>query len=286
MIKSKAYAKINLSLNIIPNRLKNGLYPVRFINCQIDLYDELYFDKKNREIEIICDNLRFHKKDDNIVYKAAVLLRNIVGQPKLGARIVLKKNIPVKAGLGGGSSDAAATTAGLMKLWNIKLTDNQRAYLADELGKDVHYCLVGGLCQVSGDGSTITSLRMKMPKFWLVIVSPEEKKPSTKFMYKNLDIQKIGKNTDKFNQLKQGIQLRKRENILYNLFNDFEDLATQHFSIVGKIKSDLIKEGALRTLLAGSGLSVIGFFNKRQHNIVAFNNLKVKYKNIIWTKTL
>ena len=286
MIKLKAYAKLNLSLNIIPHRLKNGLYPVKFINCQIELHDQLYFEKKTNNVEFFCSSLDVPKKEDNIIYKAALLLKKIINQQKLGAKITLQKNIPIKAGLGGGSSDAAATLIGLAKLWNIKLTQNMKFFLAEKLGKDVHYCLTGKLCEVREDGSTIIPLNLKMPKFWLVIVSPEEKKPSTKFMYENLNSKEIGKNLYKFNKLKKAIQKKARGEILDNLSNDFEDLAIRYFPIIKKIKSDILKEGALKTLLAGSGLSVLGFFNSKFELKKAVNNLKLKYKNVIWTSTL
>ena len=147
MIKEKAWAKLNLNLHLIPKRLKNDLYPVRFINCQINLFDELSFETIKKKIEGIAE--------DNLIYQAAILLKKLVRNQDLGARIYLKKNIPIKAGLAGGSSDAAAAIKGLAKLWKIKLSQSQLNYLADKLGKDVHYCLQGGLCQIEGDGSKI-----------------------------------------------------------------------------------------------------------------------------------
>jgi 4-diphosphocytidyl-2-C-methyl-D-erythritol kinase len=123
-----------------------------------------------------------------------------------------------------------------------------------------------------------------MPNFWLLIIFPKEEKPSTKFMYEKLDVKEIGKNVNKLNKLKKAMQMRKRKEILENLFNDFENLAIRYFPIIKKIKNDLAKEGSLETLLAGSGLSVVGFFNSRSQSERAVNKLKVNYKNIIWTK--
>ena len=190
MIKEKAYAKLNLNLHIIPQPLKNGLYPVKFINCQINLFDELLFKPIKKKIEGVAE--------DNLVYKAAVLLKKLINGKSLGVRIYLKKNIPIKVGLGGGSSDAAATIIGLAKLWKIKLNQAKLNYLADKLGKDVFYCLKGGVCEVLSDGSVIHDLRLTLPKLFLVIVIPDKEKPSTAWMYQNLDKELIGKNLDKF----------------------------------------------------------------------------------------
>lgn len=284
MIKEKAWAKLNLNLHLIPKKLKNNLYPVRFINCQINLFDELSFKLINKNIEMVCDDNDL-KKEENLVYRAAILLKKIIKNQNLGARIYLKKNIPIKTGLSGGSAGAAATIIGLSKLWKIKLNQSQLNYLADKLGKDVYYCLQGGLCQIEGDGSKIIPLSFKLQKLWLVIIIPEEKKPSTAWMYDNLDVNKIGKNQFKLEKIKQAIRLTNKKDILENLYNDFESLAVNCCSKITSIKNDLIDNGALRTLLAGSGFSMVGFFESKNRALIAFKNLKVKYKNIFYVSS-
>ena len=277
MIREKAYAKINLNLHLIPKRLNNNFYPVRFINCQINLFDELRFKSIKNKIEGVSE--------DNLIYKAAILLKKLVKDQNLGAKIYLKKNISVKAGLAGGSADAATTIIGLSKLWKIKLNQSQLNYLADKLGKDVYYCLQGELCQIEGDGSKIIFLDSKLPKFWLVIITPEEKKPSTAWMYNNLDINNIGKNRFKFEKIKEAIISKNKKDIIKNLQNDFESLAVNCCSNIINIKNDLIDNGALNTLLAGSGYSIVGFFDSKNKAVNAYENLKVKYKNIFYVST-
>ena len=284
MIKEKAWAKLNLNLHLIPKKLKNDLYPVRFINCQINLFDELSFKSINKNVEIVCDNNNF-KKEENLVYRTAILLKKLIKDQNLGAKIYFKKNIPIKAGLGGGSADAATTIIGLSKLWKIKLNQSQLNYLADKLGKDVYYCLQGELCQIEGDGSKIIFLDSKLPKFWLVIITPEEKKPSTAWMYNNLDINNIGKNRFKFEKIKEAIISKNKKDIIKNLQNDFESLAVNCCSNIINIKNDLIDNGALNTLLAGSGYSIVGFFDSKNKAVNAYENLKVKYKNIFYAST-
>jgi 4-diphosphocytidyl-2-C-methyl-D-erythritol kinase len=286
MIKLKAYAKLNLNLHIIPRPLRNGLYPVKFINCQLDLHDDLFFERIKNKIKIISNNSQLPKTEDNLIYKAAVLLKKNINDPSLGAKIRLKKNIPVKAGLAGGSSDAASTLKGLIKLWHIKVTPNILLKIAGQLGKDVFYCLKGGLCEILSDGKVVNNLKTALPKLFLVIIVPDKNKSSTEWMYQNLNKEIIGKNLDKFEKLKKAIILKNNKEIIENLFNDFENLALNEFPLIAKIKDDLVKNGALKTLLAGSGLAVAGFFKEEKKAKITFNNLKIKYKNILWTETI
>ena len=286
MIKIKAFAKINLNLHIIPNILDNGFFPVRFINCQVDLFDEIFLEELESNIEIICDNLDFPKREDNLIFKAVLLFKKLINNKKLGVRIFFKKNIPIKAGLGGGSSDAATTIKGLMRLWKIKLNKNELSFLAEKLGKDVYYFLQGGLCEIAEDGSEVIPLLLKLPKFWLLFIIPDEKKQSTEWMYKKLDIYEIGRNIYKLERIKRAIMFKNKKDILENLSNDFESIASYFFPVINKIKSDLVENGAQKTLLAGSGLTVVGFFKAKEKAEFAFSSLKSKYKKIIISKTI
>lgn len=285
MIKENAWAKLNLNLHLLPQKLKNGFYPVKFINCQIDLNDKLLFEEKDKDIEIVCQHPQIPKPKNNLVYKAAFLLKQIVKKPKLGAKITLQKNIPVKSGLGGGSSDAAAAIKGLCKLWQIHLTEQDKHLLAGKLGKDVFYCLKGGLCEISGDSSHVFSLPFNLPTFWLLIIVSKQGKPSTEWMYKHLEQNKIGKNLAKLAKIKKGIKTKNKSEILNNLFNDFETLAASFYPVVKKMKEDLEKAGAAKTLLAGSGLSVVGFYETEEQALKAKAELTKIYPQIIYAKT-
>lgn len=285
MIKTKAYAKLNLNLHLLPKKLANDLYPVQFLNCQIDLYDELLFEK-SKYIDVISDNPDLPKKEHNLAYKAACLLKRIIDKPNLGVKIYLTKNIPIKAGFGGGSSDAAATVKSLLKLWQISLTEKQLVQLAENLGKDVFYFLKGGLCEVLGDGNVVRRLSLTLPTFYLVIICPEKTKPSTGWMYKNLNANDIGKNIEKFELLKKGLKQKNKTITLNNLFNDFERFIMSKFPEVADIKQHLYNNGAHKILVAGSGLSVVGFFLDKKSAANAFHQLKVRYKNIFISQTL
>jgi|SRR3972149_8955867 len=288
MIKKTAFAKLDLAIHINPNKLSDGYHPVDYIVSQINLSDELLIEQKENNIEIICDQPNVPKNKENFIYLAAQLLKEMAQNRDLGAKIILNKNIPIKAGFGGGSSDAAAVTSGLSKLWNINLDEKQLADLATVLGKDFYYSLHGGLSEVQGRGKDykVIPLSSKLPNFWLLVIVPFEEKPSTGWVYEHLYKKKLGKNSSKFEKLKLAIQQKNKEAFLDNLFNDFEDSVILHFPIVKKIKHDLKEAGALQTLMAGAGLSVVGFFSTQKEAESTKQKLKNKYKQVIITKPI
>lgn len=286
MIKELAFAKLNLNLQITPNKSINGYFPVRFLDCQINLKDELYFIGQKDKIEIVCDNRQIPKGRENLIYQTGLLLRKLSGRQSLGCKIILKKNIPIKAGFGGGSSDAAAALKGLLKLWQVDLPKNQIKEFVNKLGKDFYYSYSGGLCEVYGKNNNyqIVSLPYKLPEFWLLIIVPDKKKPSTGFMYQNLKLETLGKNRNTFKKLKEAIRLNLKSKIINNLFNDFEVSACVFYPQIKTIKKDLTKAGALKTLLAGSGLSMVGFFDDKKAVKKAEDLLGNKYRKIIISK--
>jgi len=284
-MKVKAYAKLNLNLHIFPKRKQDGFFPIKFINCQLSLHDCLIVKKQPHIIEIVCNNDELKDYKDNLVYKAAVLLKKQANNPKLGVKIFLEKNIPVRVGLGGGSSDAAITINTLIKIWKLNLTEKQRSKIIDQLGKDVYYCCQGGVCEVNDSGEMITRIFSQMKKLWLIIIVPQEKKPATAWMYKNLDLDLIGKKKIYFDNLKRAIIKKNKKSIIKNLHNDFESLALLKYPYLKKIKDDLIKQGASNTIMAGAGLSIVGFFLSKKESLTAFRQLKVIYKNILWSHT-
>ena len=285
MIKVKSFAKLNLGLHIIPKKTLNGFFPIHFINCQINICDEILFENA---IEIIfkCNDLKDPKGSSNLIIKAFYLLRNYSKNNKFGAKIILNKKIPITSGFGGGSSNAAITLKALSKLWNLKISNKKYFEFADKLGRDVFYNLIGGLCEVKGDGNIVKKLNFNLPRLWLVIIIPNQVKSSTEYMYKNIDLEKVGENMDKITKLKTAIKNKNIEEIFKNLHNDFEFSVEKLFPIVVKIKDDLLLNNAKKTLLAGSGLSVVGFYKSKIDAKKAYDKLKNVYNNILLTYTL
>jgi 4-diphosphocytidyl-2-C-methyl-D-erythritol kinase len=280
MIKKKAFAKLNLNLHVIPQKNSNGYHSVRFINTQLALHDELLFEPSENKVEVVCDHKEMPRQENNLVYKAALLLQEMDPQ-KRGIKITIKKNIPIKAGLGGGSADAAVTIHTLCRLWNIRITERQQKSLADKLSNDVHYSLVGKVAEVNGNGDEIISLQLDVPKFWLVIVVPKETKSSTEKMYMQIDEMKIGQHLNFIPKIKEAMKTRNKDSFLNYIFNDFEDAAFKYFPITLTMKRDLENNGALKTLLCGSGLSMVGFFTDKVKANKAKKLLINKYKDVV-----
>lgn len=287
MIREKAYAKLNLNLHILPDlkfKKKTGYYSIQFINCELDLHDDLYFENQKNKITFICDNKEL-SNNENLVYKAAFLLKKEIGNPNLGVKIFLQKRIPIKAGLGGGSSNAAAVIKGLLKLWKVTLRPIQITKIINLLGSDIFYFMQGGLCEVLGKGDHVIKLPNILQKLWMVLIIPAISKPSTSWMYKNINVNMTGLNLDKIEQFKNKIINKKKVEILNSLHNDFEDMIAVQYPDLEIIKQDLKNSGSIKDIIAGSGLTVAGFYPTRQMALEAFTSLQSKYKNILWTHT-
>ncbi len=280
-----ALAKFDLAIHINP-RKQDGFYPVDYLDCQIDICDELSFCPKLNGIEIVCNNPNVPTNEDNFIYQAAILLKKMAGRKDLGAKIVLKKQIPVTAGFGGGSSDAAAAVRGLCRLWKIKLDKKQIETLARNLGKDFFYSLHGGLGEVISRGKyyEFRSLAAHLPKFHLVVIVPKEQKLSSGWVYQNLKEEKLGQHKGKHKGLEKAIKAGNSEQILANLHNDFEDAVFQFFPQIDKMKHDLVGLGAKRCLMAGAGLSMVGFFDSRALALRAKRNLAGNYPRVMSAK--
>ena len=282
-IAFSAYAKINLNLHIFPKRRFNGYFGVKFLNCQADLHDTLFFKKTKNELNIDSNNTKI-LNDQNLVWKTAQLLIGLNSNRIVGANIYIDKKIPCSAGLGGGSADAAATLLALNKLWDLKLSKTQLLSLAKKLGKDVCYCLFGKLCLVSKAGEEIEKIPFTLPEMNVIIISPTYTKPSTAWAYRHLDLKRIGKNEKKLKYLLWAIREGNIKKIAENLHNDFEYSLLKMYPEVNQIKSLMIKTGALNSLLCGSGLSVFGIypdFNSAKKAYVIFKNKFPKAKTFL-----
>jgi 4-diphosphocytidyl-2-C-methyl-D-erythritol kinase len=283
MIKLKTYAKINLNIHLLPNKLENGLYPLKYVICQIDLYDEIFIENIKNKIILTTSDKKLPVDEKNLVYQAAKLLKDEVNNNKLGAKIKIIKKIPVKAGFGGGSSNAASVLLALIKLWGVKITKEQIFKIADQLGKEVYYFLKGGVSEVLYDGSKVNRIVSNMPKIWLVMISPNQKKPSTGYMFESVNPKLIGKNQIKFKKLKKAILKNDVLGIVKNLHNDFELFALKKYPEIIKIKNDLIKNKALSSIMTGAGLYVVGFFDNKVEAKNAYNRLMGSYKSVIFS---
>lgn len=282
----KAPAKINWFLRVCGLR-SDGYHEIESLIQKISLYDILVFTPSN-DLTVIT-NLRIPIKQ-NLVYKAAVLLREKCGI-NAGAKIDLNKKIPVAAGLGGGSSDAASTLMGLNKIWSLGLSGDVLYGLAEQLGSDVPFFLNGPLAFVRGRGEKITNFRADKP-FNILLVRPAIS-VSTRWSYENLftlnnglkrTLTKRAGNVDNIKPFIQAIgqaELYRDSSVL----NDLESVACRSFPVIADIKKKLLGAGALFSMMSGSGPTLFGVFDSAEGAKNASNVFKDYWTAVIQTIT-
>lgn len=256
-VSMRAYAKINLGLDVV-RRLENGYHEVRMVMQSIDLYDKINIYKNNTKDIRIKTNLGFLPTGpDNLVYKAANLLRTEFGIAD-GVDIDLFKFIPVSAGMAGGSTDAAAVLQGINKMFSLKLSDKELMERGATLGADIPYCIMGGTALAEGIGERLTKLN-NCPECYVVIGKPGVS-VSTKYVYQNLVLDENTKHPDI-----DGIITSINEGNIYGVAermgNVLETVTEVAHPIIKEIKDMMITEGAINSLMSGSGPTVFGIFD-------------------------
>ncbi|MBN2373418.1 4-(cytidine 5'-diphospho)-2-C-methyl-D-erythritol kinase [bacterium] len=254
-VNIKAPAKINLGLNIIGKRT-DGYHLIETFFQAVDLYDELCLSPEDSGVHLICDDTDLEIDAGNLAYKAAKKLLEYAAYPK-GVRIHLNKHIPVGAGLGGGSSDAAATLKGLLQLYQLDITEADLRKIAGSLGADVPFFLNGPAAFGYGIGD-ILELSPPLPPFWVVIVKPGFS-ISTAWAYNKYD-SRLTKSRNKIKILKYAIKTADPQRIGKAIFNDLESVCLADFPELIAIKDVLTGLGACGALMSGSGSAVFGLF--------------------------
>ena len=217
MVVEKAYAKINLGLEVVRKR-EDNYHDLDMVMTSISLWDELYFDELSVDrIEIDCDKMKDIKLENNLIYKAAMLIKKQFNIDK-GLKIKVIKNIPEQAGLGGGSADAAATLRALNTLWKLGLSLDELAKLAIEIGSDVPFCIYNKTARVSGKGGVLEFID-EVPFLNLILVIPPFK-ASTADVFNSFKIHR--RNKGKIEKLIKAIESKDIDDISDNLFNDLE----------------------------------------------------------------
>ena len=262
-----APAKINLALEVLGKN--NDYHRISSIVQSIDLCDILNF-QLDEEIRFECDEPSL--KSDNLVERAAILLKERT-KCSLGARIELRKHIPWGVGLGGGSSDAAATLLALNELWGLGLSLSELVHLASKLGSDVPFFIYRGTALVEGKGEKVTLLPSPPSICFVLLVPPLPKvSDKTKKMYNNLDAAYFTKG-----QFVQAVlsSLMQRKAIDPGLmFNVFEKVAFDFFPGLDKYRKTLEEAGAPGVYLAGSGPCLFTFFSGKEKADGLFSRLR------------
>lgn len=271
----KAYAKINLTLDILGKR-KDGFHELESVMQQIDLADDVTLKKlNNKKIIIDCKGIPEKK---NLVFKSAIFLKKEY-KPDAGVEITIEKNIPIASGLAGGSTDAAAVIKGLNDLWGIGLSEKELVTFAAKTGSDVPFSLVGGTAFVRGRGEIVKKID-NFPVLDFVVVNPG-------FGIKSNEAY-AGLSSGSFGEHRKTAKLLKKltkENIAENLHNDFEETIFKKYPEIKVIKNELINAGAINAIMSGSGSSVFGVFEDKDEAKLACDRLKDKYPFVYAAKT-
>ena len=293
-VKIKTPAKINLLLHVKGKR-EDGYHDIVTVMQAIDLYDELLIEKADN-LELICTSPDIPSDEKNLVYKAAVKLREFTGINE-GARISLKKNIPVAAGLGGGSSDAAAALSGLNRLWGLGLTVETLCGLGREIGSDIPFFLRGPTAAGYGRGDELIRLSNETD-YWYLLVNPGIM-ISTAWVYSQVDVSadNIRCNRPPLDSenwigplVQPNLELTKEvvhikiflpdglrldgNNIWLFPYNDLEGVVIRRYPVIKKIKDEMVASGAMCALMSGSGSSVFGVFRDRDSAERAGRNMQ------------
>ena len=270
----KSYAKVNLGLKIL-NRLPDDYHSIFTIMQEIDLYDTIQIQKNNSgNITIDCDgSIKVPNDDNNLCIKAAKLIfKNY--HINHGVDISLTKNIPVGAGLGGGSSNGATILCELNRIFELNISNQNLHDLAFELGCDIPFFINGGIQISEGKGEKLTKLDLDLTEYFMLLIHPTFN-VSTKWAYsffKNNLVDNF--ECDKFRSF--------QDNLDWELFeNDFENIIKSTYPEVVEIRKILESQSSLFVSLSGSGSTMFGVFKDFLKADIAYQKLKTYHCHIV-----
>ena len=280
-MKIRAYAKVNISLDVVGKR-EDGYHLLRMIMQNIDLYDEIIVEKQSRDITIECNKNYVPTDSRNLAYKAAVAFKERYNISE-GLKIKIFKNIPVSAGLAGGSTDAAAVLKLMNKIFEVNAPKEELMELGLKLGADIPYCIQGGTALCEGVGEVITPLKAFKDKI-IVLVKPSFG-VSTKEVYKNFDMEKVKKHPETEALIKAMAEDDLRY-VAYNMRNLLENVTLKKHKVLISLKEEMNKYGAINSMMSGSGPTVFAFFDDMLKAQKCFEKMKEKYNEVFLTRTI
>ena len=261
-ITRKAYAKINLGLDVIRRR-PDGYHEVKMIMQTVGICDILTFRKSGRQdgsVTLFLDKKELPCGKENLVYRAAELLTRTHGL-RDGVEITLEKRIPIAAGMAGGSTDAAAVFHGMNELFGLSMSLQEMKDLGVGIGADVPYCIQGGTALSEGIGEILTALPSP-PAAYLLIAKPDIS-VSTKFVYENLHADRLQSHPD-IDGMVQALERGSLEGIVSRMENVLETVTVREYPVIQTLKDIMRREGALNALMSGSGPTVFGVYKTRE----------------------
>ncbi len=267
----KARAKINLGLDVC-RRLENGYHEVKMVMQSVDIYDELEF-KQRRDPDIILSvdsRYGLGELSSNLIFRAAKLMKEYYGI-RGGIEIHLKKNIPVAAGMAGGSTDAAATMLAMNRMFGLNQPREKLMELALRLGADIPFCILGGTALAEGIGEKLRPLPPP-PQVSLLVAKPPIM-VSTKWVYETLRVDRLMHHPD-IDGMVAALEAGSLPDITRRMENVMENVTQTKYPIIADIKEAMLEKGALSALMSGSGPSVFGVFEREAQAQEAYDDLK------------
>ena len=271
-IVTKAYAKINLGLDVLRRR-PDGYHEVKMVMQTVDLYDVLLVSKKEEDtITISTQREEIPVNEDNLIYKAIKLMKDIYGFAG-GVHVELVKNIPIAAGMAGGSTDAAAAMRAVNTLFELNVPLEELEKHAVKIGADVPYCIQGGTVLSEGIGEILTKLP-NAPQCILLIAKPDIM-VSTKYVYENLNLPELKSHPD-IDAMVEAIQKSDAQSMIEPMDNVLATVTEEKYQIIKEIKQSMIRNGAIKAMMSGSGPTVFGIFENMVQAATAFDAIKEK----------
>lgn len=271
-MRIRAPAKVNLYLRVVGKR-EDGYHLIDSLMVPVSLYDEIEITRPKVAkagkgvLKVTCDHPQVPSGKGNLAYRAASLLLGKKGTYD-PLHVQIRKRIPVGGGVGGGSSDAAATLLGLNRLLRLGYRQSDLLSMAAMLGADVPFFIHGRPARARGIGEKLTPLA-SFPRLWMIILYPGFP-VSTRWVYQNLDFKltKVKGNTS------MNFSLQEPKRLARLLVNDLEKVTIHRYPRIALLKERLMEEGAVGALMSGSGSSVFGIFAGEQAARKAFRRLR------------
>jgi 4-diphosphocytidyl-2-C-methyl-D-erythritol kinase len=265
MISKASPAKVNLHLRVLRKR-EDGYHDILSLMQKISLCDEMTFSSRAGRIVLHCPDSALPEDEGNIVYRTAAAFLARTGVLP-GIEITIRKRIPIAAGLGGGSSNAATTLMTLNEMAGTPLTQEELMRMGADLGADVPFFIFGNAAWASGIGDRLIEAA-SFPPLWFVLINPGFA-VSTKMVYQQLN---LGLTNGSINYSIP--RFYTFSDLIGGLANDLENVTLRHHPVLDHVKTLLIENGASGALMSGSGPTVFGIFADEESALLAEKNLR------------
>jgi len=279
-LEIQAHGKINLALDVV-GKYDNGYHAVDMIMQKINLHDTLVCEKYEKDIIILCDHKDVPLDENNLIAKGIQGIKDYL-KVDYGMKITLKKNIPVSAGLGGGSSDAASAIKAYNSLYELDLTKEEMQKIGQSVGADVPFFFEGDCCRALGIGEKLRPIN-GLDQGWIVLCKPNIS-VSTQEVYQALNYPLILSHPD-VDAMEKAIKEKSLEGVSKHLGNVLEQVTLKRYSSVREIKEKLIQSEALGVLMSGSGPTVFGIFKDYDSGNKVYKKLSNIYSETYLTRS-